>query len=64
MGLGLGCVIEQTDHVSSPSFQAELDEIDGELARFDHVEGGLESSQDEVGSRMVGLALLFKNLFI
>lgn len=50
MGSGLGCVTKQTDHVSSPSFQAQLDDIDGELARFDHVEGGLEISQGGVGS--------------
>lgn len=55
---GLGCLIEQT--VSSYSFQAQLDEIDGELSRFDNVKGDLEISQERVGSRLVGPALYLK----
>lgn len=59
--MGLGCLTEQT--VSSHSFQAQLDEIHGELSRFDNVKGDLEIAQEGVGSRLVGLALYLKNLF-
>ena len=57
----LGYLTEQI--VSSHSFQAQLDEIDGELSRFDNVKFNLEIAQEGVGSRLVGLALYLKNLF-
>lgn len=40
-----------------------MDEIDGELSRYDQVEVGLETSQRGVGFRMMGSALFLKNLF-
>lgn len=48
-------------NVASSSFQAQLDEIDGELCQFDNVKGDLEIAQDGVGSRLVGPALYLKN---
>uniref|UniRef100_A0A7N2MT23 DUF4283 domain-containing protein n=1 Tax=Quercus lobata TaxID=97700 RepID=A0A7N2MT23_QUELO len=45
----LGYLTEQT--VSSHSFQAQLDEIDGELSRFDNVKFNLTIAQEGVGSR-------------
>jgi len=58
---GLGGLTEQI--ISSHSFQAQLDEIDGELSQFDNMEGDLEIAQEGVGSRLVGPALSLKNLF-
>ena len=40
-----------------------MDEIDGELSRFDRVEDGSDSLQGGVGSRMMGSAIFLKNLF-
>ena len=40
-----------------------MDEIDGELSRYDQVEVSLETLQGGVGSRIMGLALFLKNLF-
>uniref|UniRef100_A0A7N2LMQ7 DUF4283 domain-containing protein n=1 Tax=Quercus lobata TaxID=97700 RepID=A0A7N2LMQ7_QUELO len=42
--------------------QAQLDDIDGELSRYDQVEIGLKASQGGVGS-VVGSTLFLKNLF-
>ena len=58
---GLGGLTKQI--ISSHSFQAQLDEIDGEFSQFDNVEGDLEIAQEGVGSRLVGPALFLKNLF-
>ena len=63
MDLGKGCLTDHTVNSSPQSFQAQLDDIDGELSRYEQVEVGLEASQGGVGSRMVGSTLFLKNLF-
>ena len=51
----------------NPVFQAQLDSIDEDLARYDTVEKGRGSDSVAqsrgVGSKVVGLAIFLKNLF-
>nr|POE75834.1 hypothetical protein CFP56_05104 [Quercus suber] len=63
MDLGNGSETTLIECTSSQSFQAKLDEIDGELSHFDRVEDGSNSLQGGVGSRMMGSALFLKKLF-
>ncbi|KAK9991527.1 hypothetical protein SO802_026512 [Lithocarpus litseifolius] len=63
MDPGNGSETTLTECASFQSFQAKLDETDGELSRFDQMEDGSVSLQGGVGSRMMGSALFLKNLF-
>ena len=63
MDPGHGNETSLTECTSSQFFQAKLDEIDGELSRFDRVEDGSDSLQGGAGSRMMGSAIFLKNLF-
>ena len=59
--------MNQPEASSNRNFQDQLDEIDGELTRYDDMEedtkGELAVSQSWVGSQVVGSAFFLKNLF-
>ena len=57
----------QTEVLSSPVFQAQLDSIEEDLARYDKVEEGRDSDlgvqPGGIGAKVVGSVIFLKNLF-